>query len=342
MNAGVFLIKNTEWSKKFLNEWFECSNKLTPRECTYKPSADETSLDFKGYYDNRLWHDQTALTYLYKDREEFKDRIKIISNRSFNWRRYDDDNFIFHAYEYGHVPYRTLDRIYNKVFDINNDENKGSLVLMSRQYLTDKSYEHNYYELVYDELFKDTREQVTKLVEIGVYTGESIRLWRDYFVNAEIIGVDIDTGTFEKHQVNTSRDRITILQADQSKENDIRTVQNNIGKVDIIIDDGSHRMLDQQFLLSKLFKNIKSKGIYIIEDLHTSIEALMPSKKIFNWGDPEKTLTLNMLEDFQNTKNLKSDYMTEEDINYLNENIDVVSIYRNSPEWSIVAIITKK
>jgi hypothetical protein len=342
MNAGVFLIKNTEWSKNFLQEWFECSDKLTPRECTYKPLVQETDLDYKGYYDTRLWHDQTALTYLYHDRQEFRSNIKIISNRSFNWKTYDDGNFIFHAYEYGYVPHRTLDRIYNKVFSIQNTDSTDSLATMSQEYLTDKSYEHNYYNLIYDTLFKDKKTEVTKIVEIGVYTGESLRLWRDYFTNAEIIGVDIDTNVFETHQENTSRDRITLIQADQSTEEDLLSITNIIGEVDVIIDDGSHRMLDQQFTFSKLFKNLKSKGIYVIEDLHTSLEAVMPEKRIFNWGDPEKTLTLNMLSDFQKNRKLESDYISEEDLLYLNTHIDTVNIYRSKPDWSIVATITKK
>ena len=44
-------------------------------------------------------------------------------------------------------------------------------------------------------------------------------------------------------------------------------------------------MREQQIGLAKLFKCVKEGGIYIIEDLHTSLEALMPEKRIFNWGD---------------------------------------------------------
>lgn len=117
MNAGVFLIKNNEWSRNFLQRWFECSFKLKPIECTYKPETMEHDLNSEGFYSDRLWMDQTALTYLYHDQSEFKDKIKIISNESFNWYKYDEGNFIFHAYMYGHVPNRTIDVIYNTIFN---------------------------------------------------------------------------------------------------------------------------------------------------------------------------------------------------------------------------------
>ena len=117
MNAGVFLIKNNKWSRSFLQRWFECSSKLKPIECTYKPEAMEHDLNLEGFYSDRLWMDQTALTYLYYDQSKFKNKMKIISNESFNWYKYNEGNFIFHDYMYGTIPNRTIDIIYNTIFN---------------------------------------------------------------------------------------------------------------------------------------------------------------------------------------------------------------------------------
>ena len=92
----------------------------------------------------------------------------------------------------------------------------------------------------------------------------------------------------------------------------------------------------------KLFKTLKSGGIYVLEDLHTSLEALIPEKAWCGWGDSTKTLTLDMLKNFISTGKIQSDYLTEDEINYLNDNILSVEIYQNRPDWSITSVIIKK
>ena len=79
-----------------------------------------------------------------------------------------------------------------------------------------------------------------------------------------------------------------------------------------------------------------------MEDLHTSVEATNPAKAWCGWGDPNKTLTLNMLEEFNNTGKLASDYINDEELEYLNNNIASIEVYKQRPDWSITAIITKK
>jgi len=115
MNAGVFLIKNNEWSINFLKNWWELGETLKPNNVK-NLSICEGDKEVEGYFQNRLWMDQTVLTLMYENYEEFRNKMKIISNRSFNWYRYNDDNFIFHAYFYNTLPHRTLDIIHNEIF----------------------------------------------------------------------------------------------------------------------------------------------------------------------------------------------------------------------------------
>jgi hypothetical protein len=49
-----------------------------------------------------------------------------------------------------------------------------------------------------------------------------------------------------------------------------------------------------------------------------------------------------MLQEFKKNGKIHSDYMSQEDMNYLNENIESVEIYQSSPDWSVTSVIRKK
>jgi hypothetical protein len=167
-------------------------------------------------------------------------------------------------------------------------------------------------------------------------------LWRDFFENANIIGIEKYLENSLKVIGDKNFDRIEFLKRDCSLVEDLNNIVNKYTNVDVIIDDASHKMLDQQLTLSILFKSLKSKGIYILEDLHTSLECINPEKDIFEWGDRSKSITLDVLKNFIKTGKIISDYMTNDDIKYLEENIESVEIYQTRADWSITSIIRKK
>jgi SAM-dependent methyltransferase len=337
MNAGVFLIKNNEWSIKFLNDWWDLGQTLKPSQ-TRNDFVNPLSFEVEGYFMNGLWMDQTILTYMYENIEEYRNKINIISNRSFNWMTYNDNNFIFHAYSYGTHKHRTLDTIYYKIFNIAPPESDETLSEIAIHYNTDKHIDHDYFNLIYDKVLSPLREDITKFVEIGTYNGGSIELWRDYFKNATVYGLDID---FSRVQLR-SENRIELINLDQSNKEQLNNFASEHNDIDVILDDGSHKMEDQQITFATLFKSLKPGGIFIIEDLHTSLECSMPEKAWCGWGDPNKTITLDMLNNFIETGKIKSDYMTKEEISYLNKNIKSIEIYQSKPDWSITSIIIKK
>ena len=53
MNAGVFLIKNNEWSKKFIQDWWDLGDTLTGAATTRIPMS-EADLVQVGYFKDRL------------------------------------------------------------------------------------------------------------------------------------------------------------------------------------------------------------------------------------------------------------------------------------------------
>jgi len=333
MNAGVMLFKNTKWTKSFLQKWWDISEELIG------PNGEPP-----GYYNNGLWHDQTCFGYLYNNQFEYKTKIKITDNKILNGRIFKDiqnNNFIFHAFSYGMIHNRTIDTAYYKIFNISKPEGKY-LIDIANNYNTDKHYEHNYFNLIYNDLFKEKQLEIKKFIEIGIDKGGSVELWRDYFKNAEVIGIDINLNVAKNYIGEDNLDRITLINLNQSDKSQLIEFSKLYQNVDVILDDGSHKMYDQQITFALLFNMLKSGGVYIIEDLHTSLEVIMPEKRIFGWGDPEKTITLDMLRNYQNTGQIFSEYMTKEEMEYLNKNIQSIDIYQSRPDWSITSVIIKK
>jgi 23S rRNA U2552 (ribose-2'-O)-methylase RlmE/FtsJ len=124
----------------------------------------------------------------------------------------------------------------------------------------------NHFSTIYDELLGQYRSKINlKVLEIGVQYGGSQRILRKYFHNsATITGIDIDdnclnidTGT--NLRIGSSRD-----------ENFLKSIVEEMGGIDIVIDDGSHRSSDQKISFEILFPLLSNNGLYIVEDLEHS------------------------------------------------------------------------
>jgi len=177
------------------------------------------------------------------------------------------------------------------------------------------------YTMFYETLFAPLRDKSLLMLEIGISGGGSLNMWYKYFPNATIIGLDINDESYLKN------DRTHIYQLDQSNikelENFAEQCLANKYEFDIIIDDGSHHMYDQQVTLSYLFPLLKSKGTYIIEDLHTSLadNGFVLYGKPLEIQENRKNTTLYYL-----AESLNSFYLTQEQNQYLNDNIDTITI----------------
>ncbi len=311
VNAGVLLLKNNEYSKNFLNEWWDI--------CEEYPQ-----------YKEGLWHDQTCIG-LWHERQIDKSQFSIIQNNDFNAREYGDNKFIFHAFSYGQLPNRTIDTIHNKKFGIEMEFETDELNKIGEYYGTDKQYLHNYYNRFYQKILQPYREKCD-ILEIGVLDGASLKVWNDFFKEGLIHGIDINN-------YQSDLDRVWMFNVDQSNQESLYEFSKNGFMYDVIIDDGSHRMNDVQITVQILFENVKPGGLFIIEDLQTSLECRMPEKAVFGWGDPSKTTALDMLQSIIDN-NPTTDYMTPSWESFLN-NIESIQI-SNDRDDSIYAIIRKK
>ncbi len=161
----------------------------------------------------------------------------------------------------------------------------------------------------YEQVFSPMRFDAIKLFEIGVFKGASMRMWVDYFPNAEVVGMDIEPFTSE-------HPRVTVLQGDQADKTRLEKIGREYGPFDVVVDDGGHTMHQQQTSLGVLFKFVKPGGLYIIEDLHT--------RDTF-WGkhynETGQITTWQMAADYEKTGVLSSPSVFERDQLFLMNHI---------------------
>ena len=141
---------------------------------------------------------------------------------------------------------------------------------LARLFGTDKDASH-FYTQHYHEHFRALRLKPINLLEIGIggfddpkQGGHSLRMWKAYFPNARINGVDL----YEKS--SHEEERIRTFAGSQVDEAFLGRVLAEIGTPDIIIDDGSHRSEHVIASFKLLFPLLAPNGIYAIEDLQTS------------------------------------------------------------------------
>jgi len=134
-------------------------------------------------------------------------------------------------------------------------ENKGYLV-----------HKWHHYIPLYERYFGAWRGKKLRFLEIGVSKGGSLQMWRKYFGDEAIIyGIDIDPGCAK---LNGIAGQVRIgSQADTAF---LASVVEEMGGVDIVLDDGSHQMEHIPATLKALFPKVAEGGLYMIEDLHSA------------------------------------------------------------------------
>ena len=179
--------------------------------------------------------------------------------------------------------------------------------------------------------------------------GGSSRMWLSYFPNSKVYVLDNFSQVSEndvqrviEEVEKSSNGRYKLIEGDQSLRPDLQKYIDAIGQeIDFLVDDGGHKMQQQQLTFAMLFPKIKSGGLYSIEDLHTSL--WNPGPKMGVMPDYSNT-TLKMLENFLSTGKIESQYMTEPEKKYLEENISFCEIWRGTYDngMSITSMIGKK
>lgn len=204
----------------------------------------------------------------------------------------------------------------NRIFDpkkLSSIDN--SLTNVMNKYYSDKgdlNFTHNY-TCFYDSIFNEIKNEKLNIFEVGLgsidtnitfhmsYSHKnyaplaSLKAWRDYFINSEIYGADID----EKILLNS--ERINTFQVDMLNSNSIKSMWEKINKkMDIIIDDGFHSYEANINFYKYSINNLNENGIYIIEDVHRKPSNIIKFYNFFKKNDVKFQIL-----DLDHSKNFK-------------------------------------
>ena len=128
---------------------------------------------------------------------------------------------------------------------------------------------HHYFE-IYHRHFQSLRGRSPVVLEIGVFHGGSLQMWRHYFgPGARIVGIDIDPRCRRFEEPG-----IEILIGDQEDRAFLADVKRRVPHIDIVIDDGGHAMRQQIVSFEELYPHLQPNGVYLCEDIHTSVAPL--------------------------------------------------------------------
>lgn len=149
---------------------------------------------------------------------------------------------------------------------------RPNLTKLAKQFKTDKWGRYHKYTPHYQRHLRTWRDRPINLLEIGIggYDrdgdgGKSLRMWKAYFPQAQIFGLDIHDKSF------VDEPRIRTFQGDQTDPAVLTAIAEAAGgELHIIIDDGSHRSPDIIASFEILFPMLAADGVYVIEDTQTS------------------------------------------------------------------------
>lgn len=127
-------------------------------------------------------------------------------------------------------------------------------------------FKMDHYLDIYDRVLAGWQGRAISFLEIGVYKGGSMRMWRDYFApDARLTFLDLDPACLSLELPGTD-----IRIGDQADPVFLATVARDRGPFDIVVDDGGHQMHQQTTSFRELWPHLNDRGLYVVEDTHTS------------------------------------------------------------------------
>lgn len=142
------------------------------------------------------------------------------------------------------------------------------LCLLAKKYGADKYRTHRYTPIYY-RLLGERRETVERVLEIGIGKGRGLFMWRDFFPQAMINGIDIDREKMIEDW------RIRSFYGDQSDNRKMADIGDRYGPFHVIVDDGDHAHGSQVAAMKALLPYLARDGFYFIEDVRYTVDPIV-------------------------------------------------------------------
>ena len=190
---------------------------------------------------------------------------------------------------------------------------------------------HDYTDF-YHENLKELKDKKLDILEIGTAKGDGIASFYFYFPYSNLIGVDNNP-----FRTRYKSKRIRNIYVDISSKQILKNLTNHLNqKFDLIIEDCSHKLIDQILCFSENFKNLKKGGIYIVEDLNfPEIHKMYnPTSEIIDLKTILKKINLG--------EEIFTQFMKENEIEYIKNNVENIKFYKGQDDYSEIVFIKKK
>ena len=186
------------------------------------------------------------------------------------------------------------------------------------------------YAKIYEKYLQEHKEKNLNIIELGSFYGNASAAFYFYFKNSQIYSADINPDMY----LYRSKRLINFFTDTSSRSSIERNILKKNIQFDLIIEDASHMLKDQIISLFILFKNLKSGGFFIVEEID------FPEKREDMRVGQEFPDLKTILNRIINKENFNSKYINENEKNYFLENFDTIKFYTGN--INEIAIIKKK
>jgi hypothetical protein len=181
----------------------------------------------------------------------------------------------------------------------------------------------SYFE-IYNNMFQKYKDKKITFVEVGVDRGGSLFIWKDFFSkDSRIIGIDTNPDAKKLEEYG-----FEIFIGDQSNENFWSDFYKKIGNIDILLDDGGHKNIEQIITLNCSLPFINNDGKIVIEDTHASY-----IKK--HYRNPSMFSSMNFFNLIVDSINRRSPVVNNTKANIYTNKVHSVNFYESIVELNI-------
>lgn len=129
-----------------------------------------------------------------------------------------------------------------------------------------QAFKPTHYFTAYERHLSRFRGRTVTMVEIGIWHGGSLQMWKQFLgPAAQIVGIDINPECQEYEEP-----QIAVRIGNQADTGFLQQVVDEFGPIDIVLDDGSHRQPDIAVTFETLYPQLDRNGVYIVEDTVTA------------------------------------------------------------------------